>query len=180
MQNCNTLQEVANELSKKPTIVEFVTFQDATPGNNNIIKFGGAYGYGSIEGGGAFAVPKSALQEYANTYSDICSYENGIFKIKDQERFGQEVLSGVPLTSTNGTIMIETKVPMNINNISMPSVVNGSAYAPYFVPGGKLLSGQTEATIIPIKTVITDKTVLGDQSISGSSKGIDYIVSLIK
>ena len=69
---------------------------------------------------------------------------------------------------------------MNTNNISMPSVANSSAYAPYFVSGGKLLSGQTEVTLAPIKTIINSSTILDAEGISGSTNGIEYIVKLIK
>ena len=63
----------------------------------------------------------------------------------------------------------------------MPSVVNGGAYAPYFVSGGKLLSGELETTVVPISFKINNSTIIDAKGISGiTDNGIEYFVSLLK
>ena len=58
-------------------------------------------------------------------------------------------------------------------------MVNGGAYAPYFVSGGRLLSGQLETTIVPFKINIS-KTI-DVKGISGiTDDGIEYFVTLLK
>lgn len=114
-------------------------------------------------------------------YSNYCTFENGVFKITNQKKFGIEVLSGVPLSSENGAYLIKTEVPLNGENISMPSVVNGGAYAPYFVSGGKLLSGELETTVVPISFKINNSTIIDAKGISGiTDNGIEYFITLLK
>lgn len=129
---------------------------------------------------GPYAVPRSALQDYANSYDSICSFDGNKFEITDYERFGQDVLSGVPMNNVNGAYMIEMDVPMNSENISMPSVSNASAYAPYFVSGGKLLSGETETTIRPLAMPVDSSKPFPVGGISGSDKGIGYRINLLR
>ena len=180
---CNSLQEIADELYKNPVELELVTFQNAGINQANILKFDGNFGDVSTSlesGGGIFSVPISKLSEYADKYSDICSYEDGVFKILNQERFGQEVLSGVPLSSADGAYMITTKVPLNGSNISMPSVNSWSSYMDQFVSGGKLLSGEIEVTQKPLHDIISNAISSGANELSGTSDGVAYIISILR
>lgn len=180
---CTNLQEVADELSRNPVELKLVTFQNAEVNGANILSFGGNFGdvNTSLEsGGGIFSVPISKLSEYADKYGDICSYEGGVFKISDYERFGQEVLSGVPLNSADGAYMITTKVPLNGTNISMPSVNSWSAYMDQFVSGGRLLSGEVEVTQKPLHDIISDAVSSGSNELSGISDGVGYTISIMR
>lgn len=180
---CTNLQEVADELSRNPVELKLVTFQNAEANGANILSFGGNFGdvKTSLEsGGGIFSVPISKLSEYADKYGDICSYEGGVFKISDYERFGQEVLSGVPLNSADGAYMITTKVPLNGTNISMPSVNSWSAYMDQFVSGGRLLSGEVEVTQKPLHDIISDAVSSGSNELSGTSDGVGYTISIMR
>lgn len=182
IQQCTTLQEMANAIAITKPKVQFVTFQDASVTGNNIVKFSGTYGYSDIAHGGAFAVPKSALQTYASKYSSICHFEGEVFVIDDFQAFGQDVLSGVPLNNGSGAYLIETTVPINGKCLRMPSVDNGSAYMPYFVSGGKLLSGQTETTLIPMQTIVGKNTVFPPEGVSNITwdSGIEYNIKLLQ
>ena len=55
-----------------------------------------------------------------------------------------------------------------------------SAYAPYFVSGGKLLSGETETTIRPLAMPVDSSKPFPVGGISGSDKGIDYRINLLR
>ena len=180
---CTNLQEVADELSRNPVELELVAFQNAEVNGANILSFEGNFGdvNTSLEsGGGIFSVPISKLSEYSDKYSDICSYEGGVFRISDYERFGQEVLSGVPLNSVDGAYMITTKVPLNGLNISMPSVNSWSAYMDQFVSGGKLLSGEVEVTQKPLHDIISNAISSGTDELSGISDGVGYTISIMR
>ena len=125
-------------------------------------------------GGGVFSVPESSLEHYGTDYSDICSFENGIFKITDYEEFGDKVLSGVNLNENDGVYMIKTLVPLNDVYISMPSVNSGSAYMDQFVSGGRLLSGEIEVTQRPLPDIISDAIATGANELSGIKEGVSY------
>jgi hypothetical protein len=180
--NCTNLQELADVLSRENVKIELVTFQDASVDGANILSFGGNFGNVSANvesGGGTFCIPKSKLIEYADTYSDICSYEDGEFKIFDIERFGDEVLSGVQFNEDGGVYMISTVVPIANSNIGMPSVNNWSSYMAYFVSGGKLLSGELEITQKPLPDIISDAVPSGKRDLVGIRNGVDYIITVI-
>ncbi len=178
--SCNNLQELADTLNKDSVKLELVTFQDASINGANILSFDGNFGNVSVSiesGGGTFCVPKSKLADYANKYSDICTYEGGEFNILDMERFGKEVLSGVPLDNKGGVYMITTEVPLNGANISMPSINNSGAYMEYFVSGGKLLSGELEITQKPLRDIISDSISSGTRDLVGTRDGINYTIT---
>ena len=175
--NCNNLQEIANELASNPVEVELVHFQNAAKDTNNIYFHNGNFGNPNnslVSGGGVFSVPESSLEHYATQYNEICSYENGIFKITDYEEFGDKVLSGVNLNKYDGVYMIKTLVPLNDSYVSMPSVNSGSAYMDQFVSGGRLLSGEIEVTQRPLPDIISNATVTGANELFGMKEGVSY------
>ena len=175
--NCNNLQEIANELASNQVEVELVHFQNAASDANNILFYEGNFGNPNnslASGGGVFSVPESSLEHYGTDYSDICSFENGIFKITDYEEFGDKVLSGVNLNENDGVYMIKTLVPLNDVYISMPSVNSGSAYMDQFVSGGRLLSGEIEVTQRPLPDIISDAIATGANELSGIKEGVSY------
>ncbi len=138
IQNCGTLQGIANVLYQERPAVELVVFQDRKRGADNIVTNNGNLGkneFGLIKGG-VFSIPKYLLKLYALRFSDICSFEGDRFVINDFERFGTEVLNRRAFRSDYGVYMIETLVPFNGENISIPSVNNIGADMVDFVPGG--------------------------------------------
>lgn len=175
VQSATSLAELAEILYQAdeagdPIVAQYVTFQNAATGANNISSFG-AFGdirY-NMQQAGPFAVPLSALETYAQQYPEYCSYnpETKEFTITNMEKFGSVVLSGVPL-SDSGTYMIVTTVPLNSQTTSMPSVDNASSYPAYFVPGGKLLSGQTEIVILQSKCPETGRQLIASGTDSGT------------
>jgi len=175
--NCNNLQEIANELASHPVEVELVHFQNAAKDANNIYFHNGNFGNPNnslVSGGGVFSVPASSRAYYATKYSDICSFENGIFKIKNYKDFGQVILSGVELNNKDGVIMIENKLPLNGSYVSMPSVNSPSAYMDQFVSGGRLLSGEIEVTQRPLPDIISGAIATGANELSGIKEGVNY------
>ena len=175
--SCNSLQEIANELASNPVDIELVHFQNAANDANNILFHGGNFGNPNnslVSGGGVFSVPESSLEHYGTDYSDICSFENGIFKITDYEKFGKKVLSGAKFKQNDGVYMIKTLVPLNDSYVSMPSVNSGSAYLDQFVSGGRLLSGEIEVTQRPLPDIISDAIATGANELSGIKEGVSY------
>ena len=139
IKKCRTLQDLANVLYQEKTVIELVVFQSKENGANNIVTNNGKLGrtdLGFMEGG-VFSVPKFMLNRYASDYGDICSIKDGKFVIYDYERFGVDVLDDRSLFLNEcGVYMIETIVPVNGNNIAIPSVNNIEADIVEFVPGG--------------------------------------------
>ena len=181
---CTNIQELANELHDNPVNIRLVVFQDGTSGGANIEHFGGNFGdvrYSLDSGqGGVFSIPERKLSEFANNYPDICSYKDGKFSIIDFERFGEEVLSGVPMRDSGGAYMITTDVPFNGSNISMPSVNNRGSYMDYFVSGGELLSGEIEITQKPHPDLINQATFKSPNKIVGNVNGVSYVISKLE
>ena len=64
--------------------------------------------------------------------------------------------------------------------MTLPSVANGSAYAPYFVSGGTLLSGEVETTVKPLPITVKTSDIVDSTGISGTVEGINYRISLLK
>ena len=179
--HCNNLQEIANELTSNRVELELVHFQNAASDANNIFFHNGNFGNPNNRlesGGGVFSVPESSLDYFATHYSGICSNENGIFKITNHEEFGRTVLSGVDLSSSDGAIMIQTSQP--IENISMPSVNNPSAYMDQFVSGGRLLSGEIEVTQRPLSDILSNAKVTGVNELSGIKDGVRYKIIYLR
>ena len=181
VQQCQDLQSLADVLYKEKPTVKLVTFQSASVQGFNVATTGN-FGNtsGSIRTTGPFQLPINALDGYAKQYPDYCSYENGAFNITNMEKFGEEVLSGVPLNRTSGAYMIVTDVPINGSNISLPSVCNASSYQAYHVSGGELLSGGTEMTICPIKDIIKVGTVIDKEGVTGLDSATEIKFSIKK
>jgi len=156
VQAATNLEELGKAIEGKT--VRFTTFQNAQTGAPNVVTFGSNYGpVGQpTQTGGPFAVPDTTLKTYADQYGDYCTYTSGEFKILREEQFGEEVLSGVPLSEANGTYIIQTEVP--IGDVHIPSISNGSSYPAFFVEGGQTLSRTVEATIPAIAGVLIGQT----------------------
>ena len=181
---CTNLQELANELKNNPTEIELVSFQNGASGASNIYnpKFKGNYGNIDeklVDGGGVFCVPASTLQDYAVKYPDFCKFDGSNFTITNPKEFGDKVLSGVPLSKTGGTIMIRTKVPLDGKHISMPSVNSGSAYMNQFVPGGKLLSGETEVCQNAIPDIVGNAVPSGPEHFIGNVGDVSFTIDIL-
>ena len=183
VQQCQDLQALADVIYKEKPTVKLVTFQSASGQATNVVTKGD-FGYcgGTIRTHGPFQLPVDALDGYAKQYPYYCSYENGAFSITNMEKFGEEVLSGVPLNRASGAYMIMTDVPINGKNISLPSVCNDSSYQAFHVSGGELLSGGTEMTISPIKDIVKVGTVIDKEGITGldSATGIKYLIKKLE
>ena len=181
---CTNIQELANELKNNPVNIRLVVFQDGGSEGANIKNFGGNFGdvrYSLGSGqGGVFSIPERKLSEFAENYPDICSYKDGDFSIMDFDRFGEEVLSGVPMSNLGGAYMITTEVPFNGSNISMPSVNNRGSYMDYFVSGGELLSGEIEITQKPHPDLINQATFKSPNKIVGNVNGVSYVISKLE
>ncbi len=145
----SSMEELADYIEKTQPTIKGTTFQDATPGAKNLERFGSV---GPVRGvdfeggtGGAY-VAITSPKELAEKFPDCCHMDGGKLVIDSYEKFGQEVLSGVPLNS-NGVYQISVEIPLNSSYISMPSINNGSYYISYAVPDGHLLSGGTETVM---------------------------------
>lgn len=133
--------------------IEVITFQNAAVGANNYVTYKGDLGgtYAGSDIAGAFSFPTSYLKELSQKYPSIFSYNQNTKEIKiyDMEKFGQEVLGGVPLSS-DGVYICKQTITLN-GETSVPSVVNGSSYLVNNIPGGFLPSGIPEIVVPGVK-----------------------------
>lgn len=117
--------------------------------NNNDINFEKRYNVS----GGMYALTSSDI-EMVESYPDCCHIENGKLVVDDYKLFGYKALSGVPLDKNAGVYKIESYIP--VEQLSIPSVNNGTMYTAFGVPGGKLLSGKGETVVHGISLVEGD------------------------
>lgn len=78
------------------------------------------------------------------------------------------------MSKTNGAYMISTKVPMQGDCISMPSVNNWSSYMDQFVSGGRLLSGELEVTQKALNDIITNSVSKGSNTLEGMQSAVEF------
>lgn len=99
--------------------------------------------------GGAYMLLESP-KDLAAEYSKLCTYDASTnkFTILNMQKFGNDVLGGVPLDNVNGTYMLTCSIPFNSDNISIPSINNGCMYPAYGVPGGYILGSGKQETVI--------------------------------
>ena len=174
IQGCTTLQELADVLHNEKPKIELVVFQSKEPGAGSIETYAGSFGPGFLgfREGGVYSVPKYKLKEYAENYNNLCGFNNGKFEIYDYEKFGADILCGVDLKSDYGAYMIETLVPINGNNIGMPSVNNCCAYMDEFVSGGYLR--------VKPEIELTQKQLDVDLKKGfGKDKGVEYKIHVL-
>ena len=141
--SCGTIDEMGAFLETHQNELEIktYTFQDATTGANNLATFKNVGKTFDLRKGGLYALTSGDFEKNSSIYPTVYDASGGNIKVYDMERFGKDVLSGVPLSNENGAYMIETIVPLNdmtSQNVSMPSVANQSAYLNYFISGGEL------------------------------------------
>lgn len=200
-QGLNTIDEMGAFLEKHSgqMYIEGCTFQTAEDGGSNLIKFKDIgvgdwnnkppHGTNNIKGG-MFVVSSSDFESSSSMYSDIFEIDDaGNMHIYDMAAFGNEVLSGVPLSNVDGAIMIKVKVPLNGNanlNIAMPSAANKSAYGSYFVSGGELGSQNHEFVLSHAQLTEAEAQEISKTIKSGGTytykgdNGVTYEISMLK
>lgn len=149
----NELEVMAKYLEANPQKIKGTIYQSATNGAKNYKYFGGNLGNTqqiagdyNISGGVYMLLSDDATM--ARNFGDCCKLDkNGKLVITNIEKFGKDALSGVSLSKVDGAYKFDVEISLNSQNVSMPSVNNGSMFTAYGVPGGQLLSGELETVI---------------------------------
>lgn len=193
--NITTIEGWIEELknANPPYKLQGITFQDATPGKANFLKYNYHVGPNSQSTlttsdsininttGGAFTMV-TTFKELAKRYGYCCNNDGDVFTITNYTQFGQDVLGGVNITNSNGVYVIEYNVDINSTNISAPSLYNSSSYADAFVPGGQNLSGLTEAVVSSINittTIGNSSTVVPTDPVLGYNAPVVFKIDQI-
>lgn len=161
----NDLASLANELSKGIT-EKFITFQTVPPSSSNTSS--------NEKYNSSTTISVSWLKAHASEYEGCYKFVNNELVIENYSLFGLSVLGTVDLASVKDIYMIESEVPLNGNNIRIPSVLDGTADITSILPFTGV-TGSDSTVIYPFVSLPNFNINLNGLGVDNST-GITYEV----